>query len=273
MKSDCMNEETGSLEFLLRDSVEFTDRCRSLARGAARGLILHPWTESMRSLAARLARDVPGLRLCAHPSETRAAGRLPAAEWDAVDTVVLDSTDDDLPNDLLQLLDLPHLRVLAPRTRDHYANRPLFLISIPKSGTHLLNRLVEVMGYGLGIVHDEFPLPGKWYCVEYSNSHTVARDFFVDSVRRAPYGNRFHAFTSAPALFIYRHPLDVLVSEANYYHLEGRTAFAGYLSSLPFEQRVHRLVDDPWLLGSIRDRVGGFAPWLEFQNVVPVSFE
>jgi hypothetical protein len=101
----------------------------------------------------------------------------------------------------------------------------------------------------------------------------VARDFFVDTVRRAPYGNRYHAFTHSPAVFIYRHPLDVLVSEANYYHGDAKTAFAGYLSGLSFEQRAHRLLHDPWLLGSIRDRVGGFAPWLDFPNVIPVSFE
>lgn len=272
MKSNCMNEETGSLEFLPRGSVEFTDRCVSLARGA-RGMILHPWTESMQALAARLARDVPGLRLCAHPSEARAAGVLPAAEWGAVDAVVLESKDDGLPDDLLQLLDLPHLRVLAPRTTDYYANRPLFLISIPKSGTHLLYKLAEALGYARGIVHEEFPVPGQWYCVEYSNSHTVARDFFVDTVRRAPYGNRHHAFTNAPAVFIYRHPLDVLVSEANYYHRDGKTAFAGYLSGLSFEQRAHRLLEDPWLLGSLRDRIAGFSPWLDFPNVIPVSFE
>jgi len=273
MMSDHMREEAGFLEFHPRGSAEFAERCLSLARNAARGVILYPWTESMRTLAAQLTREVQGLQLCVHVNDVRADGSLPAVGWNAVDTVVLDSPDDDLSKDLLQLLDLPQLCVLAPRTKNYFANRPLFLVSIPKSGTHLLNKMAEVMGYGLGIVHDEFPLPGKWYCVEYTNSHTVARDFFIDSVRRAPFGNRYHAFTCAPALFIYRHPLDVLLSEANYYHLEGRTAFAGYLSSLSFEQRVHRLLDDPWLLGSIRDRIGGFAPWLEFHNVIPISFE
>lgn len=273
MKGDRMNEETGFLEFLPRDSVEFTGRCVSLARAAARGLILHPWTEGTRTLAARLSREVPGARLHVHRGEPPATGAPPAAAWDEVDAVVLDSAPGNLAADLLHLVDLPGLRVLAPRTDDYYRNRPLFLISIPKSGTHLLYKLAQVMGYAQGIVHAEFPVPGQWYCVEYSNSHTVARDFFVDTVRRAPYGNRYHAFTSAPAVFIYRHPLDVLVSEANYYHRDGKTAFAGYLSGLSFEQRAHRLLDDPWLLGSIRDRIAGFAPWLDFPNVIPVSFE
>jgi len=268
-----MNAMPGSLEFLPRGSAEFTARCVALARASQRGLLLHPWTAPMQALAARLSREAPGTRVCVHQGEAGAAGATAAAAWEDVDAVVLDSEPDDLPAHLLQLVDLPGLRVVAPLTGDFFRNRPLFLVSIPKSGTHLLNKLVETMGYGLGIVHDEFARPGQWYCLEYTNSHTVARDFFVDTVRRAPYGNRYHAFTRSPVLFIYRNPLDVLVSEANYYHREGKTAFAGYLSGLAFEERVHRLLDDPWLLGSIRDRIGGFAPWLDFPNVIPLSFE
>jgi hypothetical protein len=268
-----MREESGLLEIAPRESAEFIDRSLSLARSAPRGLILHPWTEAARALGARLVHGVAGARLHVHQSNAHLPGAPPAAAWEEADAVIFTSAPGDLGADLLQLVDFPWLKVLAPRTADYYRNRPLFLVSIPKSGTHLLNKLAEVMGYTLGIVHDEFALPGHWYCVEYSNSHTVARDFFVDSVRRAPFGNRHHAFTSAPAVFIYRHPLDVLVSEANYYHREGKTSFAGYLSGLAFEQRVHRLLDDPWLLGGIRERIGGFAPWLEFQNVIPVSFE
>lgn len=268
-----MTHETGSLDLLPREGAEFAQRCLELAREAKRGLIFHPWTERASALAARIFRDAPNVRLCVHHGDSPPAGALPAAAWNEADAVVLDSAPGDLPADLLQLVDLPHLRVLAPRTEDYFRTRPLFIISIPKSGTHLLYKLAEVLGYAQGVVHEEFPVPGQWYCVEYSNSHTVARDFFVDTVRRSPFGNRHHAFASAPAVFIYRHPLDVLVSEANYYHREGKTAFAGYLSPLSFEQRIHRLLDDPWLLGSIRDRIAGFAPWLDFPNVIPVSFE
>lgn len=268
-----MTRETGSLDLLAREGAEFAQRCVALAREAKRGLIFHPWTERTRALAGLAAREAPSLRLLVHQGDPSAAGALPAAGWDEADAVVLDSAPGSLPSDLLQLVDLPHLRVLAPRTEDYFRTRPLFIISIPKSGTHLLYKLAEVLGYAQGVVHEEFPVPGQWYCVEYSNSHTVARDFFVDTVRRSPFGNRHHAFASAPAIFIYRHPLDVLVSEANYYHREGKTAFAGYLSALSFGERVHRLLDDPWLLGSIRDRITGFAPWLDFPNVIPVSFE
>jgi hypothetical protein len=265
---------SGSLEFLPRGGTEFADRAAALARAASRALILHPWTEPMRALAAHLAGEAPAARLCAHESEASAACALPRAAWSEADSVILDSEPRKLADDLLQLVDLPALRVLAPRTEHFFRNRPLFIVSIPKSGSHLLYRLAGALGYAMGIAADEFPRPGQWYFLEYFNSHTEARNFFVDSsFRRAPWSNTHHAFASTPVLFMYRHPLDVLVSEANYFHREDRSVFAGYLAGLTFEQRVHRLLDDPWLLGTIRERTGAYAPWLEFPNVIPLSFE
>ena len=147
------------------------------------------------------------------------------------------------------------------------------MISIPKAGTHLLFKLAEALGYQPGGICPDNPKDGHWYYVEHSNAHTPATEFFVDTVLRAPFGNRAHPFMRSPALFNYRNPLDIVVSEANYYHKDGKTAFAGYLEGLSFEDRLTRLIDDPWLLGSIRDRVGMFAAWLEFSNIMPVSFE
>lgn len=178
-----------------------------------------------------------------------------------------------LSQQLLRLLDLRDGVVVAPRTRHAWNERPLFLISIPKAGTHLLYSLAAAFGYHAGIICPEWPRPGHWYCLEYSNSHTRAPDFFIDTVRRSPFGNRHHAFATSPALFIYRNPLDIVVSEANYYHRDGNTIFGGYLRNRSFEERVLALIDDPWLFGSFRDRMAGFVPWLEFSNVVPVSFE
>ena len=174
---------------------------------------------------------------------------------------------------LMEYVDLKQGTLVAPITKHYYKNRPLFLISIPKSGTHLLYNLVERFGYDPGVVCPDHPNPGTWYCIEYSNSHTSAKDFFVDTVRRSPFGNRDHPFLRSPAIFIYRNPMDILVSEASYYHKEGKTAFFPYLGSKSFQERLITLIDDPWLLGSIRQRIGNYLPWLDFQNVIPVSFE
>jgi len=179
----------------------------------------------------------------------------------------------DLSSHLMEYIELKPCFIVAPITERYYKNNPLFLISIPKSGTHLLYKLAEALGYQPGIVCPNNPFPGFWYCVEYSNSHTSAKDFFIDTVRRSPFGNRDHPLFRSPALFIYRNPLDIIVSEANYYHKDGNTSFYGYLTNKSFQERILTLIDDPWLLGSIRDRVGNYLPWLEFGNVIPVSFE
>lgn len=201
-------------------------------------------------------------------------GVLQAAEGQALDAYLLfHSGSEAVSNALMEFVDLEDGVVVAAVTERHFRNQPLFLISIPKSGTHLLYELVQAFGYGAGISLPDTPLPGNWYCLEYANSHTSARDFFIDTVRRAPFGNRHHPFPHTPTLFIYRHPLDIVVSEANYYHRDGNTVFEGYFADLSFEERLLRLIDDPWLMGSLRDRVGGFVPWLSFPNVVPLTFE
>lgn len=174
---------------------------------------------------------------------------------------------------LLACLDLSDVCVIAAVTERHFSRMPLFVVSIPKAGTHLVYELAQALGYAPGVELPDFPRPQTWYCVEYSNSHTVAKDFFVDTVRRAPFGNRHHPAVRSPVLFAYRHPLDILVSEAHYYHRDGKTAFSGYFAGLDFKERVERLMDDQWLLGSLRQRVGGFLPWLAMPNVIPASFE
>jgi hypothetical protein len=188
-------------------------------------------------------------------------------------TVFTETQPEVLNAQLMACVDIPDIIVLAPQTDRHFSKNSLFLISIPKAGTHLLFKLATALGYHAGVEAPAFPHPQTWYCLEYSNSHTVARDFFVDTVRRSAFGNRHHIFSRTPALFIYRHPLDILVSEANYYHQDGKTAFFGYLSQCGFKDRLERLMNDPWLLGTLRQRVGGFVPWLFFPNVVPISFE
>jgi len=187
--------------------------------------------------------------------------------------ICFDHQTEMLSQRLMDYVDARRIQIIAPITEAYFQKKPLFLISIPKSGTHLLYQLVESLGYGRGVVFSDSPRPGCWYCLEYSNSHTSARDFFIDTVRRSPFGNRQHPFLLSPALFMYRNPLDILISEANYYHKDGNSPFYGYLANRSFEERIMALIEDPWLLGSIRERIGRFTPWVDFQNVIPVSFE
>ena len=154
-----------------------------------------------------------------------------------------------------------------------FETKPIFPISIPKSGTHLLFELLYALGYKKGEILPSKPKSKRWYYLENSNSHTECKRFFLDKVYNEAFGNRDNFFVTSPSLFIYRHPLDILVSEANYYHKIGRTAFYSYFDGLSFDERVSLLINDKWLLGSVRDRVANFICWLKFPNVIAISFE
>lgn len=257
----------------------FLDQMQRLVKQGARTFHISPWNDFAEALVTKVKETELPCRLVGDlPSEAVAAGapdasarQSPAFPPDAY--LRLETDGDQLAVSLMNLVDLEAGCVLAPRTRRFGLSLPLFLISIPKAGTHLLIELARALGYVDGGSHDGDPIPGAWHYIEYSNCHTAASDFFIDTVRRSPFGNRQHPFMTSPALFIYRHPYDILVSEAEYYHQAGNSPFGGYLSHLSSEQRLERLADDPWLLGSLRERIGKFAAWLDFPNVVPVSYE
>jgi len=255
----------------------FVDACLEIIQRGRERILLRPFNQFASKLIDRITANNLPVSFFAFENELEVPSpeniNLLAADEMFDASILFTSDAKDLSSLLMEYVDLKQGVIIAPITRHYYKNRPLFLISIPKSGTHLLFELADAFGYRPGIVCPDNPVPGFYYCIEYSNSHTSARDFFINTVRRSPFGNRHHPFIQYPALFIYRHPMDIVISEANYYHKEGNTVFYSYLNSLSFEERLLKLIHDPWLLGSIGDRVGNFIPWLDFQNVIPVSFE
>jgi hypothetical protein len=266
------------LRFIKHNLNAYVSTCLNIIQQGDKRILLCPFNRFAADFLSKMAQHNAPVLFYAKKDECELPlpedVKLLNGEADKIDAVFLFSSEPkDLSARLMDYLEFKQSLIIAPITQNYYESKPLFLISIPKSGTHLLYRLAEILGFKPGVVLNDEPSPGKWYCLEYSNSHTSAKDFFIDTVRRSPFGNRHHPFPESPAIFIYRHPLDILVSEANYYHKDGKTAFQGYLSNRSFEERLLTLIDDPWLLGSIRDRISNFIPWLEFQNVIPISFE
>jgi len=248
-----------------------------IAKGGRRLAVL-PFNERAQRIVETLGPAASNCELWALDSPENAtlpASVRPLPPGEHIDAVlVLLDSGEALGAALLQLLDLDCQTLVVAQTDWYFKNRSLFLISIPKAGTHLLYELAKSFGYADGIIANSTAVrPGQWYCIEYSNSHTSARHFFIDSVREHPFGNRAHPFMRSPAIFIYRNPRDILVSEANYYHKDGNSPFAAYLARFSPKERLLRLIDDPWLLGNFRDRMAEFVPWLELPNVIPVSFE
>ncbi len=251
-----------TLEFVPPAEKAFVDAIGSALRGGAKRLQIQETGPLATQVTHRLRAQFPDVVIETAPSS------------DPAPIVVLFETDGEkLTAALMEQMDRPSVHVIAPVTDWIWNRRSLFLISIPKSGTHLLMELAAAFGYRSGEEAPPEAVPGAWHYLEFTNSHTAAPDFFIDTVRRAPHGNRAHSFPRTPSLFIYRNPLDIVASEANYYQEDGATVFAGYLDGLSYEERLLRLIDDPWLMGSIRDRVGKFSAWLEVGSVIPVSFE
>jgi len=134
--------------------------------------------------------------------------------------------------------------------------------SIPKSGTHMLMKLFDLLGLRhMDIVHP----------------HTTPGE--VTAARMSPSGMKI--FKENPAFFIFRDPRDVAVSLVN--HMKSD---AGEAALLVFHY-LHSLKDDDERLlatingvdngrvriGGIRDVFLAYSGWFYFPNVHPVRFE
>lgn len=246
---------------------------RNLLQGGRRTVTARLLDDAADGIASALAAEFGGLFKVSERNGQATAEATPEVSGPSDITLLIGGDAERTSSALLDYLDTTAVTLVAPVTDRYYKNLPLYLISIPKAGTHLLFRLAEALGYAAGGVAPGQPKGGHWYYLLNSNAHTTTREFFRDELQRAPFGNRAHPFMRSPALFNYRNPFDILVSEANYWHVDGNSPLSVLLGHLSFEQRIARLVDDRWLLGSIRDRVGEFAAWLDCANIIPVSFE
>ncbi len=89
----------------------------------------------------------------------------------------------------------------------------------------------------------------------------------------SPRGGSGHAFFSTPTLFVYRNPLDVVVSEAFYYVKKDKTALAHYYQDMSIDERCLRLIRGDAMLPSLRERMNWHAPWPRLKNVIPLCYE
>ena len=268
-----VSERTAPLELrFVKNQDELLSAARNGIAAGARRIRIEP-PEAATAFISALAPDAnSGLQFLSSAGVEQALPLpLTAATTPdpAVDLVVIAVSDPAaIDTALMSCLDLKTGVVLALLTDRHWTRRPLFLISIPKAGTHLLRCLAEGFGYKRARICPPLPVGGSWYCIEGAQPHTSARQFFFSDAARD------HPFLQSPALFIYRDPRDILVSEAYWYSRdEALHLLKGYFDHLSLRERLLRSVDDPFCVGTIRDRVAEYAAWLDLPNVVPLSFE
>gem|GEM_PF-2182263 len=158
--------------------------------------------------------------------------------------------------------------VIAPITDHHISKRTVFLMSIPKAGTHMLIRLLGLMG--LERSSDRAPRPGTWCTPVGYEYHAPCRELLENDWFN-PLGR--HLFFRSPAIFMYRNPLDIVVSELDWF-VKPEHSFSAYLNCCTDDrERLTRLIADDSVMGSIRDRINRYAGWMNFGNVIPVSYE
>ena len=190
-----------------------------------------------------------------------------APDCDAV--VLCEHGDPDaLSDQLLACLDMRQGMVWAPLTVDHITRRSVYLISIPKSGTHMAMRLLRA--FGLERVTSAVVPPGQWGTLE-GGYHTPCREYMLREWSANPLGS--HQLFRSVALFTYRNPLDVLASELAWYQRNENTFSHCLGANSDLVDPLLRLINDATIFGTIRDRINRYVGWMDFSNVIPVSYE
>jgi hypothetical protein len=175
--------------------------------------------------------------------------------------------------------------VWAPKTRHYFKSRPVFVQSVPKSGTHVVFECLKAFGYAappsLDLPQFDAPIEdGVFYNLQHMPMSCLSLPYrqigrFVDSLSRSV------------IVFIIRDPRDVAVSLAYYLALQDDYhIIASLFRGMPADERIRRVIVGDYpipiylnrylnLSGSIREL---FMPYLSlcggtFPNVWRVHFE
>ncbi len=200
--------------------------------------------------------------------------------------IILTSEDGrELTQQLLALTSRRDIEIIALETDCNWRHRPILVQSIPKSGTHLLTRCLEVFGIEPPAMPNlpqpsEFLLPGHYYNLQHLNPKTLG----CQLVQREPL---LRAMSSSVILNIIRDPRDIAVS-MNYYLVDfpDYHLLSTFLTQLTENERLTSLIegtypfpmfinDDFQFSGGISDLCETYRTWWSgnWKNVWTVRFE
>ncbi|WP_420547897.1 hypothetical protein [Curvivirga sp.] len=155
-----------------------------------------------------------------------------------------------------------------------HQKEPVFLISPPKAGSHLLISLMTAFGYLHGGALPTTPKYGKWYNLEHDSIHTLASEFFYNrNIQGYSYGGRLSAFNNCLGVVMYRHPRDILKSRLSYYFDPERSIMGRFMEQESRIKKLEALLDPNSIFGDMGQELADFVNWIHFPNIIPVSFE
>ena len=158
--------------------------------------------------------------------------------------------------------------LLAPKTANHISNKELYLISIPKAGTHLLIKLLEEIG--LKETPDINPRKGFWTTPFGFKYHAPISKIFEND-NYDPVGRK--SFLRNPCLFIYRHPLDIAISMLDWYKRPTH-AYYDYINKFNNEsEQIDSIIRGTNIFNSLDKIISNYSGWIDLPNVLPISYE
>ena len=180
---------------------------------------------------------------------------------------------ESLANCLIRLVDIP-CEATAIKSDHHGGNRSLVLVSPPKAGSHFVISIVEAFGFGHGGQLPMNPKPGHWYSLDHPSIHTSCASYFMKKNNEGDfYGGRLRGFDNCSGIVCYRHPRDIVRSRLNYNFDPRNTIMGRYMHDATRRQKAESLLDPDSIFGDLGRELVDYANWLEFPNMIPVSFE
>ena len=189
-----------------------------------------------------------------------------------------------LSRTLTRLGNVPGAFVWAPRTSHYFRSRPVFVQSVPKSGTHIVFECLKAFGYAeppsLDLPDfDAVLADGTFYNLQHMSISCLSSPYqkfprFIDALSRSV------------VVFIVRDPRDVAVSLA--YYLASQTDYhitTSLFREMPVSERVARVITGDYpipiylnrylnLSGSIRELLVTYLAWFDaFPNVWRLRYE
>lgn len=184
--------------------------------------------------------------------------------------VITEANADIVSEHLLNCYNIKSGIVLAPVTIHHYSNQSLYISCIPKSGTHMLIKMLKVMGIQSN--SSSLPCKGKWNIIPEYSYHIPCKKFIEEQLSKAMLPMGKHLIFQSPVIFMYRNPLDIIISELSWF-TKPSEVWSHYLNNFEdTDSKLLALIESP-LLGNIRERMLNYIDWLDFSNVIPVSYE